>query len=147
MRVARERSEDTIAWIRLIRLEFARVIRSGGVAAALLLLLGLGVYASWQGSLRVQATEAAMSAAETAYRDQLAYLSSTYPPATEAGEPLYYLAFPAPQPPSRLSALASGRTAVETANLRIRLLALEGQLYEHETLNPRLAAAGHLDLA
>ena len=147
MRAAGERSEDTMAWIRLIRLEFARVIRSGGVAAALLLLLGLGVYASWQGSRRIQAAETATAAAETAYRDQLAYLSSTYPPATEAGEPLYYLAFPAPQPPSRLSALASGRTAVETASLRIRLLALEGQLYEHETLNPRLAAAGHLDLA
>ena len=60
---------------------------------------------------------------------------------------LYYLALPASQPSSRLSALASGRTEVETANLRIRLLALEGQLYEQETLNPRLAAAGRLDLA
>ena len=135
------------AWYRLIRLEFARVIRSGGIASAVLLLLGLGVYAGWQGNRRIQAAEAAVAAAETAYRDQLAYLSSIYPPTTEAGEPLYYLAFPASQPPSRLSALASGRTEVETAHLRIRLLALEGQLYEHETVNPRLAAAGHLDLA
>ena len=135
-----------MAWMRLIRLEFARVVRSGGTAAAVLLLLGLGVYAGWQAKQRIQAAEAATAAAETAYRDQLAYLASIYPPTTEAGEPLYYLAFPAPQPPSRLSALASGRTAVETASLRIRLLALEGQLYEHETLNPRLAAAGHIDL-
>ena len=134
------------AWIRLIRLEFARVIRSGGVAFAVLLLLGLGVYAGWQGNRRIQAAEAATAAAQTAYRDQLAYLSTIYPPTTEAGEPLYYLAFPAPQPPSPLSALASGRAGVETASLRIRLLALEGQLYERETLNPRLAAAGHLDL-
>lgn len=134
------------AWYRLIRLEFARVIRSGGIAYAVLLLLGLGVYAGWQGNRRIQAAEAAVAAAETAYRDQLAYLSSIYPPTTEAGELLYYLAFPASQPSSRLSALAGGRTEVETANLRIRLLALEGQLYEQETLNPRLAAAGHLDL-
>ena len=141
------RSESAMAWIRLIRLEFARVVRSGGVAAAVLLLLGLGVYAGWQGNRRIHAAQAATAAAETAYRDQLAYLSSIYPPTTEAGELLYYLAFPAPQPPSRLSALASGRTRVETASLRIRLLALEGQLYEHETLNPRLAAAGQLDLA
>ena len=136
-----------MAWIRLIRLEFARVIRSGGIAAAVLLLLGLGAYAGWQGNRRIQAAEAATMAAETGYRDQLAYLSSIYPPTTEAGELLYYLAFPAPRTPSRLSALASGRTEVETASLRIRLLALEGQLYEHETLNPRLAAAGQLDLA
>ncbi|MCY3677706.1 MAG: hypothetical protein OXH66_08900 [Gemmatimonadetes bacterium] len=55
-----------MAWIRLIRLELARLIRSGGVAAAALLLLGLGVYAGWQGNRRVQAAEAAASAAETA---------------------------------------------------------------------------------
>ena len=136
-----------MAWIRLIRLEVARVIRSGGVGVAVLLLLGLGAYAGWQGNQRIQAAKAATVTAETAYRDQLAYLSSIYPPTTEAGELLYYLAFPAPQPLSPLSALASGRTEVETASLRIRLLALEGQLYEHETLNPRLAAAGDLDLS
>ena len=141
------RSESAVAWIRLIRLEFARVIRSGGVGAAVLLLLGLGVYAGWQGSQRIQAAGAATAAADTAYRDQLAHLISIYPPTTEAGELLYYLAFPAPQPPSGLSALASGRTEVEMASLRIRLLSLEGQLYEQETLNPRLAAAGDLDLS
>ncbi len=140
------RFAGAIAWMRLIRLEIARVIRAGGVRVAVLLLLGLGVYAGWQGNQRIQAADAATAAADTAYRDQLAYLASIYPPATEAGELLYYLAFPAPQPTSPLSALASGRTEVETASLRIRLLALEGQLYEHETLNPRLAAAGHLDL-
>ncbi len=140
------RFAGAIAWMRLIRLEIARIIRAGGVRVAVLLLLGLGVYAGWQGNRRIQAADAATAAADTAYRDQLAYLASIYPPTTEAGELLYYLAFPAPQPPSPLSALASGRAEVETASLRIRLLALEGQLYEHETLNPRLAAAGHLDL-
>lgn len=140
------RFAGAIAWMRLIRLEIARVIRAGGVRVAVLLLLGLGVYAGWQGHQRIQTADAATAAAEAAYRDQLAYLASIYPPATEAGELLYYLAFPAPRQPSPLSALASGRAEVETASLRIRLLALEGQLYEHETLNPRLAAAGHLDL-
>ena len=141
------RSGSARAWARLIRLELARVIRSGGVTVAAALLMALGVYAGWQGKGRIQAAEAAAAAAEAAYRDQLVHLVDFYPPTTEAGELLYYLALPAPQPSSRLSALASGRTEVETANLRIRLLALEGQLYEQETLNPRLAAAGHLDLA
>lgn len=146
MRAVKGRSESARAWVRLIRLALARVIRSGGVTVATALLLALGVHAGWQGNRRIQAAEAAAAAAETGYRDQLAHLVSLYPSTTEAGELLYYLALPAPQPPSRLSALASGRTEVETANLRIRLLALEGQLYEQETLNPRLASAGHLDL-
>ncbi len=147
MRAGKVGSESARAWVRLIRLELARVIRSGGVTVAAALLLALGIHASWQGNLRIQTAEAAAAAAETAYRDQLAHLMSRYPPTTEAGELLYYLAIPAPQPPSRLSVLASGRAEVETASLRIRLLALEGQLYEQETLNPRLAAAGRLDLS
>ncbi|MYH49576.1 MAG: DUF3526 domain-containing protein [Gammaproteobacteria bacterium] len=139
-------SESARAWTRLVRLELARVIRSGGVTVTAALLLALGVYAGWQGNRSIQAADDAAAAAEAAYRDQLAHLVAFYPPATEAGELLYYLALPASQPLSRLSALAGGRAEVETANLRIRLLALEGQLYEPETLNPSLAAAGHLDL-
>ena len=147
MRAGKVGPSGARAWTRLIRLDLSRVMRSGGVTMAAVPLLGLGVYAGWQGNRRIQAAEDAAAAAETAYRDQLAHLISRYPPTTEAGELLYYLALPASQPLSRLSALASGRTEIETANLRIRLLALEGQLYEQETLNPRLAAAGHLDLS
>ena len=135
------------ACFRLLRLDLLRLTRSTGVAAAIVLLLAIGVYAAWRGGQNVGAAGSSVSTAETAYRDQLAYLLSTYPPETEAGEVLYYLAFPASQPALPLAALARGRTEVETSNLRIRLLALEGQLYEHETVNPRLAAAGDLDLA
>ncbi|MDE2661810.1 MAG: DUF3526 domain-containing protein [Gemmatimonadota bacterium] len=135
------------ARLRLLRLDILRLTRSTGVAVAVVLLLAIGVYAAWRGGRNVEAAASSAVAAETAYRDQLAYLLSTYPPATEAGEVLYYLAFPAPQPSLPLAGLARGRTEVETASLRIRLLALEGQLYEHETVNPRLAAAGDLDLA
>lgn len=134
------------AWRRLIRLEWARMIRSGGATISACLLIAVGCYAAWEGQRRVEAVEDAAAAAESAYQDQLAFLVDRYPPTTEAGELLYYLAVPAPQPPDPLSALASGRAGVETANLRVRLLALEGQLYEQETLNPRLAEAGRLDL-
>ena len=135
------------ARFRLLRLDILRLTRSTGVATAAVLLLAIGVYAAWRGGRNIEAAESSAVAAETAYRDQLAYLLSIYPPETEVGEMLYYLSFPAAQPSLPLAALARGRTAVETANLRVRLLALEGQLYEHETVNPRLAAAGDLDLA
>ena len=135
------------AWARLVALDLRRVTRSTGTAAAIIVLLVLGTYGAWRAGASVEAAEASLAAAETAYDDQLDFLLATYPPATEAGEILYYLAFPASQPPSSVSALARGRAAVETESLRIRLLALEGQLYEHETVNPRLAAAGALDLA
>ena len=135
------------AWFRLLRLDTLRLTRSTGVAAAVVLFLAVGIYAAWRGGRNIEAAASSAVAAETAYQDQLEYLLSSYPPTTEAGEVLYYLAFPAPQPSLRLAALARGRTEVESASLRIRLLALEGQLYEHETVNPTLAAAGDLDLA
>ncbi len=135
------------AWTRLLALDLKRLTRSAGTAAAVILLLVLGTYGAWRARQNVEAAEASRAAAETAYNDQLDFLLSVYPPTTEAGEVLYYLAFPASQPRPPVAALARGRAAVETENLRIRLLALEGQLYEHETVNPRLAAAGTLDLA
>ena len=135
------------AWARLLALDLRRLTRSAGTAAAIVLLLVLGIYGAWRAGRNAEAARASLAAAETAYDDQLDFLLSVYPPTTDAGEVLYYLAFPAPQPPLAASSLARGRAAVETESLRIRLLALEGQLYEHETVNPRLAAAGYLDLA
>ena len=134
-------------WFRLLRLDTLRLTRSTGVAIAVVLFLAIGIYAAWRGGRNIEAAASSAVAAETAYQDQLEYLLSSYPPTTDAGEVLYYLAFPAPQPSLPLAALARGRTEVESASLRIRLLALEGQLYEHETVNPTLAAAGDLDLA
>ena len=135
------------AWARLLALDLRRLTRSAGTAAAIILLLVLGIYVAWRGGRDAEAARSSLTAAETAYADQLDFLLSVYPPATDAGEVLYYLAFPAPQPPLPVAPLARGRAAVETESLRVRLLALEGQLYEHETVNPRLAAAGYLDLA
>ena len=135
------------AWARLLALDLRRLTRSAGTAAAVILLLALGLYAAWRAGRNVDAAQSSLAAAETAYDDQLDFLLSVYAPTTDAGEVLYYVAFPAPQPPLAVSSLTRGRAAVETESLRIRLLTLEGQLYEHETVNPRLAAAGYLDLA
>ncbi len=132
---------------RLLALDLRRLTRSRGVVITIVLLLGLGIHVAWRGGEKIEAAQVSATAAGNAYGDQLRYLESIYPPTTEAGEVLYYLSFPAPQPALPLAALARGRGAVETESLRIRLLALEGQLYEHETVNPRLAAAGELDLA
>ena len=135
------------AWARLLTLDLRRLTRSAGTLAAIILLLALGIYGAWRAGRSAEAARTSLAAAETAYSDQLDFLLSVYPPATDAGEVLYYLAFPAPQPPLSVASLARGRAEVETESLRVRLLALEGQLYEHETVNPRLAAAGYLDLA
>jgi len=131
---------------RLLLLDLKRLIRSGGAAVAILLLLALGVYVAWRGGQNEEAAQASRAAAEAAYEDQLDFLLSVYQPTTDAGEVLYYVAFPATQPSLPVASLSRGRAAVESENLRIRLLSLEGQLYEHETVNPRLAAAGYLDL-
>ncbi|MYB31946.1 MAG: hypothetical protein F4Y20_05340, partial [Acidobacteria bacterium] len=82
------------AWARLLALDLRRLTRSAGTAAAIILLLALGVYVAWRAGRNVEAAQTSSTAAETAYDDQLDFLLSVYPPATDAGEVLYYLAFP-----------------------------------------------------
>lgn len=132
---------------RVVALEARRLLRARGLVAASLILVAAGAYAAWHGADRAHALAASVATAEEAYHDRLAHLLQRHPDGTEAGELLYYLAFPAAQAPGRLSALSQGQGDVQGTNLQLRLLALEGQLYENEISNPRVAATGRLDLA
>ena len=65
----------------------------------------------------------------------------------EAGDGAYYGFQPTWDPPSDLAFAALGSRDIAPAMLRIRALALEGQIYENETANPELALPGRFDLA
>ena len=130
----------------LLRLELLRVARSPGPMLAMGLVFGVGAFAAWNGNQRTHQMADALDIAEATHAAQLERVLSRYPGTTEAGEPLYYLAFPAGTPPTAWSGLFQGQRDVNPWNHRVRLLALEGQLYDAETGNPAALAAGPLDL-
>jgi len=67
--------------------------------------------------------------------------------AEDAGYAAYYTFHPTWDAPSDLAFAALGGRDVAPSMLRIRALALEGQIYENETANPELALPGRFDLA
>ncbi|NOT45594.1 MAG: DUF3526 domain-containing protein, partial [Acidobacteria bacterium] len=69
------------------------------------------------------------------------------PPEANAGDQLYYLAYHTARHPSPWAPVAVGQRDVHAFNLKIRLLALQGQLYDADLGNPLLAMLGHFDLA
>jgi ABC-2 type transport system permease protein len=69
-------------------------------------------------------------------------------PSTPAGaiEALYYLNHFTRHEPSRFAALSVGLRDVNPYNLKVRMLALEGQLYDSDISNPATLALGNFDL-
>jgi ABC-2 type transport system permease protein len=67
--------------------------------------------------------------------------------AADAGSAAYYTFLPTWSEPSDLAFAALGQRDVAPFLLRVRALALEGQLYESEAVNPELALPGRFDFA
>lgn len=65
----------------------------------------------------------------------------------DAGSGAYYGFQPTWDAPSDLAFAALGSRDIAPAMLRVRALALEGQIYENEAANPELALPGRFDLA
>ncbi|MCG8466655.1 MAG: DUF3526 domain-containing protein [Gemmatimonadetes bacterium] len=120
--------------------------RSPGAVLALALVVAAGAFAVWGGAQRTRQMTDALRVAEATHAVQFERVLGRYPGTTEAGETLYYLAFPAGTPPTAWSGLFQGQRDINPWNHRVRLLALEGQLYDAETGNPAALAAGPLDL-
>jgi len=133
--------------VRLLALEVRRVLRSPGVILAGCIVLGLAVHAAWSGRGGVEALNAAVEQSVRSHQAQLDRLLPRYSESTEAGEPLFYVAFPAGTTHSEWAGLFQGQRDVLPWNLRVRLLALEGQLYDAELGNPLSLASGPLDLS
>lgn len=66
---------------------------------------------------------------------------------TSAGDTAYYRFHLTWDEPSPLAFAALGQSDVAPKLLKVRALALEGQIYENETQNPELAILGRFDLA
>ncbi|PZN94388.1 MAG: ABC transporter permease [Alphaproteobacteria bacterium] len=118
--------------------------RSRAALAALLLLFlcaGAGVALGLATVSRDRAAIDRMLAGQPAEESALAAFVD------DAGYGAYYGFQPTWNPPSDLAFAALGNRDIAPTMLRIRALALEGQIYENEAANPELALPGRFDLA
>lgn len=131
-----------------LRYELRLLLRSKVSAAALLLLLTLSLVAVWAGMSASARQNAVIDRVAAAQGRDLAAVAKQYgKPDSEAGYAAYYTFHLTSDRPSSLAFAALGQRDIQPYVLRVRLLGLQAQLYETETVNPELALPGPFDFA
>lgn len=133
--------------MKTIQFELRLALHSRLAAGALALLLVLTVLAVWSGLHAVSAQRAALARIAVVQRDDVAAVAQKYGDGGEAGYAAYSTPHLTVNPPAPLAFAAFGQRDVQPYALRVRLLGLHAQLYESESINPELAAAGRFDFA
>lgn len=110
--------------------------------AVLALLAGVAVALGLADVVRTRADIARVVALEARETQSIAGFAKG-----DAGEFGYYRNFPVWRAPGDLAFLAPTRGDAVPAVLRIRILALEGQINDNESANPELLLAGRFDFA
>ena len=121
-------------------LEMRYALREQSVRAALLFVCIAG-YALLTGAMEISQQLEIQSLKQEAYADQRVTLAEQ----ADAGGAAYYVQHLTYDPPSRLAFAALGTRPDLPWKHRIRMLALEGQIYEADTGNPELSRLGRLD--
>jgi ABC-2 type transport system permease protein len=134
-------------WWHWCRLEWRLIVRGGAVPAVVAVLLVAGVCAIGHGRTVIGRQQAALDESARVQADEHRRVFRPLEPTANAGDQLYYLAYHTVRYPSAWAPLAIGQRDVHAFNLKIRLLALQGQLYDSDLGNPTLAALGQFDLA
>ncbi|MEZ5419818.1 MAG: DUF3526 domain-containing protein [Vicinamibacterales bacterium] len=130
----------------VLRLEIRRLVRSRGLGAALLVWVIAAAAAAVHGGAVVERQRLALTESDRLQAEQhdavLRHQSSA-----PAGDQLYYLAYHTRHVPSSWAPLSLGQRDQRAFNLKVRMLALHGQLYDADLTSPLLAALGTFDFA
>jgi ABC-2 type transport system permease protein len=131
----------------LLRLELLHLLRGWAVAAGLAITVLAGVAGVLHGRLVIERQEATLAESPALQAEHQRAILEPLPPTATAGDQLYYLTFHTAHHPSAWAPVSVGQRDIQAYNLKIRILALHGQLYNTDLTNPLLAAFGHFDLS
>lgn len=130
---------------RILRLQLTQLLGDRAVCLSLLVFVVASIFALGYGRVVISQQHAALSVSAMLQREQHAAVLAPVSPKAPAADQLYYLFFHTRHEPGPWAPFALGMRDVQPYNLKVRLLALHGQLYAGELVNPLLAAAGHVD--
>ena len=130
--------------MRHIWRELGFLLRQRASVWAVILLAGLSILSVGLGLQEVAKQKAAIGEVIALQEKDTAAIKVF---ATEAGDAAYYRFHPTWDPPAPLAFAALGQRDIAPSILRIRALALEGQIHENEAQNPELSLPGRFDLA
>lgn len=132
---------------RRLQLEWALLWRGTAAPLGVALLLVAGLFALRHGTTVIGRQEATLAGSAARQAAQQSHILEPLPVSAIAGDQFYYLEYHTERHPSPWARLAIGQRDVQAYNLKIRLLALQGQLYASDLGHPLLASLGQFDLA
>ncbi len=123
------------------------MLRSPALVAALVIWAVAAGAALVNGDRVIERQRRVLAQSDALQREQHAAVLSHQPGSAPAGDQLYYLAFHTRHQPSSWAALSLGQRDQRSFNLKVRMLALHGQLYDGDLVSPLVAALGTFDFA
>jgi ABC-2 type transport system permease protein len=130
----------------IVGLELRQLWRSPPFVYGLGLLCVAFIFAVYHAHTIIERQRAAIATSDSLQREQHRAILSMQPRDANAGDQLYYLFFHTVHEPSAWAPIALGQRDVQPFNLKVRLLALHGQLYDNDVVSPLLASFGSFDL-
>lgn len=128
----------------LLKLELKNFLAGRAVSVAFVCLLAASFYAMYHGKNVIE-KQRAIIAQIPAF--QAEHVEKQLALSDDLGNVLYYLRFSTVHEPSAWAAFSIGQRDVNPYNVKVRMLSLEGQLYDSEMSNPVNLLFGNFDLA
>ncbi|WP_231426403.1 DUF3526 domain-containing protein [Pedobacter sp. Leaf250] len=113
---------------------------------AMLILLS-GLYGIYSGSSLINNQKSKLEALDKLYQENIAEMKQKFPADADAGDIGYYHSTFAKNLPDNWAKLSIGQRDVAPSYLKLRLLAVQNQLYASENTNPFKLSVGSFDLA
>lgn len=133
--------------MRAWQLEWLLLVRQRALAVGLAIVLVAGLVGLGHGRRVIERQREALASSPAIQAEEHARILGPLDASATAGDQLYYLPFHTVRHPSPWAGVAVGQRDVHAFNLKVRLLALQGQLYDADLGNPLLATFGNFDLA
>lgn len=131
----------------LLHFEWLNFKKEKSLLAFCLLMLLCGLYGIFSGQDEIKKQRNKIEGLTEIYQNNIAEMAEKFPDSADAGDIGYYHSAFAKNHPDNWAALAIGQRDVSPAYLKIRLLAVQNQLYNSENTNPLKLATGSFDLS
>lgn len=129
-----------------LKLELKNFFGTRHVIIAFFCVFLAGAYAVYHGGGIVEKQRRVIAASPALEAEHTAKMLG-YKKDSEIADLLYYLTFSTVDAPSEWAALAVGQRDVNPYNVKVRMLALEGQIYDSELSNPTNLLFGNFDIS
>lgn len=112
-----------------------------------LLIFSAGLYGIFSGAGQISDQRNKLSELDGIYQENIAEMKKKYPSDADAGDIGYYHSAFAKNVPDNWAKLSIGQRDIAPSYLKLRLLAVQNQLYASDNTNPYKLSVGSFDLA